>query len=80
LSKKYKQRTPNNVLAGDEAPVPAVRAVIAIVAHAEVIVFGDDKVFSLLVCPDQGRPFRRYSRGLIEGNVRKVVGEVARVS
>src|SRR5262249_18939298 len=46
----------NDVFSGDKAPIPAVQALLAIIAHAEVITFGYHQVLSLRVCALEHRP------------------------
>src|SRR5256885_496955 len=42
-------RAPDDGLARDVAPVAAVLTVVAVVAHGEVVAFGHDELFPLIV-------------------------------
>ena len=53
------ERAAHDVFAGDEAPVAAVEADRAVVAHGEVVAGGHDKVFALDVLGQFDRSSRR---------------------
>src|SRR5579864_5713905 len=53
-------RPANHIFLWDEAPVPAIKADVAVIPHPEIAVFGNDDVLALNMSAHQQLPLRRH--------------------